>query len=553
MLLAYGLRNNFNQQLMTSIMKYRDPSPEILRIEQLVNNVKSGDIKLPKFQRPFVWDKNDILKLWDSVYKGYPIGSILLWLTYQELASERKIADLEINSRPDEYPTNYLLDGQQRLSTLCGALYWSGKDRDSPWNIAFDCDKEQFIYPLPGDEERINLFPLNRLLDTADFINQCKRFEASPNKERYNQNALKLLNSIKDYKIAAVRIGDMNLNEVAPIFERINSSGRQLTMVDLMRAATWKGGFDLNDAIDAIRSACESKNFENIKDTHILRSISGCTGLGIHKEDIDKLRDRTSDQLKEAAQKSVEAYKLAVDFITTELPLPSIEYLPYGLQLTYIVEFFNICPKPTVHQRQELVKWFWKTSFTSHYGAANTGLITKDLDQIREFAAGRIDKPLVGRKVNFKGFLTDNFILNKASSLTFALLLATKKPRSFLDGTTVDTYRALSQINKLEFHHVFPKAFLQEIGISKSVMNYHYNISMQNLSNNREISDSQPSDYFLEMERRLGDKLYLVLESNFINKECFEAGKRNNYTVFGTERSLSLTEKINSLVDEEVL
>jgi hypothetical protein len=534
-------------------MKYRDPSPEILRIEQLVNGVKVGDIRLPKFQRPFVWDKGDILKLWDSVYKGYPIGSILLWLTKEELASERKIADLDINDRPDEYPTNYLLDGQQRLSTLCGALYWNGVDKKSPWNIVFDCDKEIFLFPSDEDGEKINLFPLNKLIDTGDFINQCKRFEASPNKERYNENALKLLKAIKDYKIAAVRIGDMNLNEVAPIFERINSSGRQLTMVDLMRAATWKGGFDLNDAIETIRISCESKNFDSIKDTHILRSISACTGYGIHKEDIDKLRDRTSIELKEAANKSVEAYKLAVDFITSELPLPSISYLPYGLQLTYIVEFFNLCSRPSIHQRHELVKWFWKTSFTQHYGIANTGLITKDLAQIRDFAKGKIEKPNVGRKINFKGFLNDNFILNKASSLSFALLLATNKPRSFLDGTTVDTYRALSVINKLEYHHIFPKAFLYSIGISKSEANFHSNISMQNLSNNREIADTKPSEYFKIIETNLREKLPIVLESNFLSQEAFNAGIADNYNIFIIERSRLLTEKIISLVDDEVL
>lgn len=534
-------------------MKYRDPSPEILRIEQLVSGVKVGDIKLPKFQRPFVWDKGDILKLWDSVYRGYPIGSILLWLTKEELASERKIADLEINDRPDDYPTNYLLDGQQRLSTLCGALYWNGADKKSPWNIKFDCDKEIFIFPTDDDVEKINLFPLNKLIDTGDFINQCKRFEASPNKEKYNENALKLLKSIKDYKIAAVRIGDMNLDEVAPIFERINSSGRQLTMVDLMRAATWKGGFDLNDAIEEIRVACESKNFENIKDTHILRSISACTGYGIHKEDIDKLRDRTSIELKEAASKSVEAYKLAVDFITSELPLPSLSYLPYGLQLTYIVEFFNLCPKPTIHQRHELVKWFWKTSFTQHYGIANTGLITKDLAQIRDFAARKINKPNVERKINFKGFLTDNFILNKASSLTFALLLATNKPKSFFDGTSVDTYKALAVINKLEYHHIFPKGFLIGIRVSKTEANYHSNISMQNLSNNREISDKNPSDYFKTIEENLNEKLHLVLESNFISDEGFAAGKTDDYHAFLQERNKLLQQKIITLVDDEVL
>jgi hypothetical protein len=538
--------------LCLASMKYRDPSPEILRIEQLVNGVKVGDIRLPKFQRPFVWNKSDILKLLDSIYKGYPIGSILLWLTQQELASERRIADLEINERPDQYPTNYLLDGQQRLSTLCGALYWNGGDKKSPWNIAFDCDKEHFLFPSEEDEEKINIFPLNKLIDTRDFINQCKRFEASPNKEKYNDNALKLLNSIKDYKIAAVRIGDMNLDEVAPIFERINSSGRQLTIVDLMRAATWKGGFDLSDAIDTIRAACEKKNFEDIKDTHILRSISACTGYGIHKEDIDKLRDRTSDELKEASQKSVNAYKLAVDFITSELPLPSISYLPYALQLTYMVEFFNLCPKPNIHQRHELIKWFWKTSFSRYYGATNTGIITKELLQIRRFAYGEIEQLSVERKINFKDFIRDNFILNKASSLSFALLLATSNPKSFLDGTVVDTFRALSVTNKLEYHHVFPKAFLNSIGVSKSDANFHANISMQNLSNNREISDAKPSNYFLEIERRIGDKLSIVLESNFLNQAAFEAGKNNDYNSFIAERSMLLEAKMIELINGEV-
>jgi len=154
-------------------MKHRDPSPEILRIEQLVNGVKVGDIKLPKFQRPFVWNKNDILKLLDSVYKGYPIGSILLWLTQQELASERKIADLDINERPDDYPTNYLLDGQQRLSTLCGALYWNGLDKKSPWNIAFDCDKEIFLFPSDEDEEKI-FFHLTSLLKRVTLSTNVK-------------------------------------------------------------------------------------------------------------------------------------------------------------------------------------------------------------------------------------------------------------------------------------------------------------------------------------------------------------------------------------------
>lgn len=522
-----------------------DPKPEVLRIEELVSKVKEGDIKLPKFQRPFVWKKTDILRLLDSIYNGYPIGSILLWLTKQELASEKRIGDLDINQRDDEYPTNYLLDGQQRLSTLCGALYWDGNNINSIWNIAFDVDKEEFIYPK--EEKRIQYLPLNNLIDTRDFLKQCRVFEASEDKDRYIENATNLLNAIKDYKIASVTIGDMEINEVAPIFERINSSGRQLTMVDLMRAATWKGGFDLSDAINEVRTACEDKNFELVQEEHILRNISACTGLGIHKESIDKLRDKSSEELKTAAFKTKEAYKLAVDFLTNELPLKSIRNLPYGLQLTLLVEFFNLEPRPSYDKKQKLIKWFWKSSFSKHFGSANTGLITKSLLQIRQFAKNDINELILSSNINYELFVKDYFRLNKASSTTYALLLASNTPKSFLNGDNIDTYKSLSNINRLEFHHIFPKAFLKRNGVSEKQINYQVNICMLNLGDNREILDKTPSEYFKNMETNLGDNFHSVLESNFINDEAYQAIKKDDYQTFISIRSSLIIKKMKEL------
>lgn len=527
-------------------MKYRDPKPDILRIEELVKDVKSGDIKLPKFQRPFVWNRGDVLKLLDSVYHGYPIGSVLLWLTREKLAAERKIADLEINDRADEYPTNYLLDGQQRLSTLCGALYWDGKDKNSIWNIAFDVDREEFVHPK--DVLKVTEFPLNKIINTSDFLAQCRTFDALEKKDTYYSRAERLLNSIKDYKIAAVRIGDMSLEEVAPIFERINSSGRQLTMVDLMRAATWKGGFDLNDAIDAVRNACESKNFFEIKELHILRSISAAAGLGINKEDIEKLRDKTSEELKDAAQRSVEAYKLSVDFLTSELPLTSINYLPYALQLTFIVEFFNRNPKPSISSRKTLSNWFWTSSICRQYGSSNSGLITNDLKHFRDFASGKTTTLPVSAEFRPKLILEDTFALNKATSMTFALLLANKRPQSLLDGSIIDTRKALAVTNRLEYHHIFPKAFLERSGVSRDKANMHLNICMLNLTNNREIADCMPSQYFPRMLSSLGEHASDVLNSNYISEECVEAAIQDNYGAFVVAREACLVSEMNKLI-----
>lgn len=524
-----------------------DPKPEVLRIEQLVNRVKDGDIKLPKFQRPFVWKKPDILKLLDSIYRGYPIGSILLWLTKQELASENKIGNIDIIFRPEDYPYNYLLDGQQRLSSLCGTLFYNGLNDNSEWNVVFDVDSEEFLHP--NGDEKLRYLPMNKLMETTDFLAQCQKFQADDvNKKRYIDNATKLLNSIKDYKIASVTIGDMELDEVAPIFERINSSGRQLTIVDLMRAATWKGGFDLSDAIEEVKSACEDKNFELVQNEHILRNISACAGLGIHKESIDKLRDKTSDELKTAAEATKEAYKLAVDFVTNELPLKSIKNLPYGLQLTLLVEFFNINPRPTFQMKEELKRWFWKSSFGKYFGAANTGLITRSLDDIRKFASNQTDSLRVDSIISYEGLLKDTFRLNKASSTSFALMLAKNNPKSFLNGDNIDTYRALAYVNRLEFHHIFPKAFLKRNGFSDMRINYHANICMLNLGDNREILDAKPSEYFKIMEDNLGEVFSDVLASNYIDEEGLEAIKNDDYDRFVSARSRVIIDKMKVLV-----
>ena len=507
--------------------------------------VKEGDIKLPKFQRPFVWKRKDILNLCDSVYRGYPIGSILLWFTNQKLASERRIGDLEINDRPDEYPVNYLLDGQQRLSSLCGALYWDESDLDSIWNICFDLYEEEFFYPN-GPLELWH-FPMNKLLGTFDFIDQCKKFEAHKDREKYEATAQRLLQSIKDYKIAAVTIGDMGLDEVAPIFERINSTGRQLTIVDLMRAATWSEGFDLNKALSSVREALEAKDFDSVPEGEILKNISASAELGIHKDDVDALRDLTPDRLQEVVRDCVSAYRHAVDFLTSELPLTSYAYLPYRLQLTFLVEFFRICPTPSIRQRAELKRWFWHTSLSGYFRLSNYSFIRGVLSQIRDFANGRRDSLVVDNNIKYLSITKDKFGLGKAFSKAFALMLAHNRPRNLLDGSPVDTRTALAVTNRHEFHHIFPKNYLENEGVDVEDINMHANFCMLNLDNNRKISNKRPADYFTPLQILLGHDLEDVLASNFITPQAYQACLTDDYYLFIELRAAALQAKMQEL------
>lgn len=529
-----------------------EPKPEVERIEGLVRLVKDGHIKLPKFQRPFVWTKRNILELMDSIYKGYPIGSILLWLTKQKLASERNIADLEINELEEEYPTNYLLDGQQRLSSLCGILFWDGKNKKSVWNIVFDLEREEFLYD--PDNDKIEYFRLNKLLETMDFINQCSRFAGHPKQALYTKNAQKLLSSIKDYKIASVKIGDMSLDEVAPIFERINSTGRRLTMVDLMRAATWSGEFDLSDTINMVRGVLEEKNFETVPEIEILRNLSTCAGLGVTRDDINKLRGFSSEELKVIAERCKKAYMHAVDFITTDLQVTSHGYLPYSLQLTFLVELFNLCPVPTIAQRNEIKKWFWRTSITRYFASFNTAQLNAELRTIRNFAAGMTNTISINKEINYKEFMEGSFVLRNALSKTLALILASNKPKSLLDGAGINIESVLAIVNKNEFHHIFPKDYLKKRDYDNSQINQHANICMLNLGNNRAISNKAPSEYFLTIKSRLGSSLQDILLSNFIDDDAYRCALEDDYEGFIAARKKLILKKMMELceVNEDI-
>ena len=145
---------------------------------------------------------------------------------------------------------------------------------------------------------------LNLVRDPARFFKQVASLETlqSPDVSVLKKRADELFNRLKDYKIATVTLHDMSIDTVAPIFERINSKGTPLTMVDLMRAATWSEDFDLFDEISGITAELATKKFGDVEKKTILRSISAAAGGGFPESSIDQLRKHDSHKLKEAVR-----------------------------------------------------------------------------------------------------------------------------------------------------------------------------------------------------------------------------------------------------------
>jgi hypothetical protein len=267
----------------------------------------------------------------------------------------------------------------------------------------------------------------------------------------------------KDYKIASVTLGDMELKAVAPIFERINSEGTRLTIVDLMRAATWSLDFDLIDSIESVLQELAARGFERIDKKVILRNLSVATGGGFSVGSIDKLREQDAPSLKLGIESVKESYKRVVDFLTTQIHIPTLDLLPYSNQLTVLGEIFRLVPAPNADQYRAIAEWFWRTSHAGYFGGWNTASMGTDLNAIQQFSKGDKQIAVDASPPSASLWTERTFRLNSAHSKLLAIILGHERPIDLLTGQKIDVAKALAWVNAKEFHHFFPRDYLKPI------------------------------------------------------------------------------------------
>lgn len=523
----------------------KDPQPSVDRIDDLARRILTGDIYLPKFQREFVWEKSQVLELLDSVASNYPIGSILLWQSRPELRSEGRIADLEIAQPKPDYPVNYLLDGQQRLSSICGALYWKGGDPASPWNVVFDLKTKTFLHLDTMDEPPLHRIRLNRIPDPARFFQHIGLLETAGHKD-LAEAAKELFNRFKDYKVATVTLGDMPLSDVAPIFERINSTGTRLTIVDLMRAATWSPEFDLVDSIDEIRAALAAKSFDGVERKAILRNVSAAVGGGFTAESIDDLRKLNADVLKKGTAVTADALKRTVDFLSTHIKAPSDAVVPYTNQIVVLTEILRRVPVPTADQWRAIEHWFWRSGISGHFSGWNSGMMATDLAAVVAFANGKPGALDIGfAKPTPTLWSTRAFRLNVAHAKILALILAYQGPKDLVTGQTIDVDKALAWQNNKEFHHFFPQAHLRVRGVASPKISALANMVFLSSASNKTVSDKAPSEYVAKLLAEHGDHARAWLASNLINDEAIQAALKDDYDAFLDARATAINDQAN--------
>lgn len=211
--------------------------------------------------------------------------------------------------------------------------------------------------------------------------------------------------------------------------------------------------------------------------------------------------------LSKAVEQLDKGIKKAVDFLEKDLKIQNSVFLPFPIMLVPLVYFFSKVERPTGYQYTTIKRWFWSCAFSQRYKAGTNAFVMEDIN-LMDSALLRTDAAILFTMKVESGFFRKAWRINSSAAKATICLLAQLNPRSFITGKVVDLGVALSAYNARQFHHIYPKAFLNKQGIGFHESNIIANIAFLTAQDNNQISDSEPSLYFNNIHDVDRDKIF---------------------------------------------
>jgi len=520
----------------------------------LLNGIRAGHIQVPRFQRDFVWPLSKTRKLLDSMYKEFPIGSFFLWNAPANAPLlSRPLPELEIPAPQPGSAITYILDGQQRLTSLYCVIFGIRFGQRDYGKISIDL-KVATEYLNSHNEDFNNDIFVYRTGDNHQFIavkdltglDHLNIFSQVPDEWKGAFN--KASNLFTIYPFSVVSIQDQLLGNAIEIFQRINQSGKPLSRFDLVCANVWTETFDFRKKVNEVNRTFENKGFGIIEETIYTQTFAlivseQCTTaaeLTLTTEDIQSKWDV-----------AIRSIGLAVDYLVHNMGVVRVDYLPYRGLLAVLAYFFYISGgNISVADREILWKWFWRTTLSERYSSTSPTRMAEDAEKLK--------KHLSNEQVLFNyaySITTDSIIRTKMTSTSSALrnatlcLLSLKEPRNFKDNSLVNLRdNFFTNLKQAERHHLFPVGYLKAKNIDTNKVHLLANFCFIPASLNKEISSKAPSNY-MGTYKRDNPQFKLVLETHLIPNEDDSAIWNDDFDKFLKERSLLIANELNQIVE----
>lgn len=431
----------------------RRPSARSYMIEHLVDEVVQGRIRVPIFQRRLKWDAGDIRKLLDSVRRGFPIGTLLLWKrTSPAEAQSFRLGPVWIDA-PRSTEAVWVVDGQQRITALTGVLLHPPTDYERPpddFEFYFDLEKNDFVRRVVRKAPPSTWLPMWEILDSARLLKWLRGHVLPPEAE---DRAFELGKAFREYQVPAIVVESDSDEVLREIFERTNSAGRRLTQDEIFHALHSGHPGEVPRGLDEMAEALTELRFGDASELPLRQAVLAVRNIDPTRS-LQELGDRRPGPgaLAEATQ----ALRRVIIFLKRDARIPYVGLLPYSAPVIPLVRLFHLFPEPKPRSRELLARWLWRTSVagTFHGGGPQVRRALRAVDEGSEEGSVQALLNLVGpSRPPFNP--SPRFDLRTAESRLAALSLLAAKPVSLETGEPLDLDKLVLERKEALFARVF--------------------------------------------------------------------------------------------------
>lgn len=333
------------------------PSARTFDVEELVSMAWGGLIRVPHFQRDFRWALDDVRKLFDSMLKGYPIGSLLLW-TRQAPAQTLQLGALTIEAK-ESTDSLWVVDGQQRLTSMANALHPDAQ-RDSRFALSYELETGNFVKSPQAEHPLV--IPLPVIFNLQEIL---RWFAKYPEISDRLDEATTVTRTIRQFEVPAYLVSGQDTEVLQNIFDRMNNYGKRLSRTEIFSALN-AGSEDLAGESLTLGGIAEHidlrHSFGRIDNDTVLAAILARRGAEVRR-DIRNEFTADEDEGRDAAYSAgEEALHRAVAFLQQQAGVPHISMLAYRYLLVVLARVFAFYPIPDVRSLQLLRRWYWQAA-----------------------------------------------------------------------------------------------------------------------------------------------------------------------------------------------
>ena len=517
----------------------------------LVEATDNGSLLLPRFQRSFVWKKPDIKEFIDSVYRGYPVGSLATWESGAMLGAQS-------DGEPASARALYLLDGQQRLTSIYGVIRgclpgFNTGGENLMEGLLFHVKDRKFAYR--GQRE---------VRDQSDglWVDVSRLFrDGGPEEAReqiqtraqlsmddviaYLREMDRLVDRLSAAQFPVLELSDASLTieDVVRIFNKMNKGGKKLTSYELtfsLLSARWPNvRQDFQETVDRWAGRIDGDIDWLLRVVNAVATKSG--RLNIDEVSVDDVKK----WLSETAKAIDHLLNLLADRLGLDRPRVLKQRLPFAVMASFVVDQGGRLGDPL--QRDRLLYWYVLSSVFGTYLRAPESRLTRDLNAVSGNKLDGIDALIESLRQDRPDLkiVPGDFDGTYSSSGFYTVLYMLTRVYGAKDWQTGETIRhgMLGQGSQPEMHHIFPRNLLQKAGVPAKRINNLGNIAFQTSFTNKSFGDQAPADYLPQID---------VSQSGSLESQWVPMERSNwqvaEYETFLTLRRQQLADAANELL-----